>query len=129
MKIKMTNIEGFRKLEELEKLRRLDVTLPVVAGYRIVQNTQAFSRALAPYQEMRDAIIKRYAKDGTSISKDEDPEGFERCIAELEKIDQIEIEVEIERIPVSILENKSLPLETVFMMDIMLEKSMGKGGC
>lgn len=122
MKIKMTNIEGFQKLEDFQKLRKLDATLPVAVGYRIVQNTQAFSRALAPYQEMRNAIIKKYSKGGDSISKDADPEGFEKCVAELEEIDRIEIEVEIEKISVSLLENKSLPLETIFMMDLMLEK-------
>lgn len=122
MKIRMTNIEGFQKLEALEKLKKTDTALPVVAGYRIVQNVQALSVALAAYHETRDTIIKKYSKNGVSVSKDTDPEGFEKCIAELEKIDQIEIEVEVEKIPVSLLENKSLPLAAVFMLDFMLEQ-------
>ena len=122
MKVKMTNLACAQKLDALRELKKMDLSLPTVVGYRIVQNTHALTAALAAYYEMRDEIIKKHSSNGKSINRDTDPESFDACVAELEKIDQIEVEADISQFSLSLLKDRNLPLHTMFTLDFMIQK-------
>ncbi|MBR4310828.1 MAG: hypothetical protein IKT79_07345 [Akkermansia sp.] len=119
----MSNIEAVSRLNSLRELERLSNTVPAVVGYRILQNIHALEETLAPYNRMRDNIIKKYSKDGKSVSRESDPAAFEVCTQEIEEVAQIEVEVEVQTFPFKLIENREFPLKTLFALDFMIEKS------
>ncbi len=119
--MKMKNAEAMKHLQDLKNLEGLETALPAVVGYRIIQNVRSFTNALAAYEEMRDRTIRKYAKDGKTVKQEEDPEAFDACVAELETLDALEVEVEIEKIPISMMKDRDVPLKTIFALDFMLE--------
>ena len=123
MTLTMSNIEAANRLTSLKELERLSNTVPAVVGYRILQNIHALETALAPYQRMRDNIIKKYSKDGTSVSRDTDPAAFEVCTQEIAEVAHIEVEVPVQTFPFKLIENREFPLNTLFALDFMIEKS------
>lgn len=123
MTLTMSNIEAVSRLNSLRELERLSNTVPAVVGYRILQNIHALEETLAPYNRMRDNIIKKYSKDGKSVSRESDPAAFEVCTQEIEEVAQIEVEVEVQTFPFKLIENREFPLKTLFALDFMIEKS------
>lgn len=122
MTITMSNIEAVNRLNSLRELERLSNTVPAVVGYRILQNIHALEAAVAPYDRMRDNIIKKYSKDGKSVSRENDPAVFEVCMQEISEIAQIEVEVDVQTFPFKLIENRDFPLKALFSLDFMIEK-------
>ena len=123
MKLTMSNIEAVNRLTALMELEKLSNTVPAVVGYRILQNIHALDAALAPYNRMRDNIIKKYSKDGNTVSRESDPAAYKVCIQEIAEIAQIEVEVPVQTFPFKLIENREFPLKTLFTLDFMIEKS------
>lgn len=123
MTLTMSNIEAANRLSSLMDLERLSNTVPAVVGYRILQNIHALEAALAPYNRMRDNIIKKYSKDGKSVSRETDPAAFEVCTQEIAEISQIEVEVPVQTFPFKLIENREFTMKTLFALDFMIEKS------
>lgn len=119
--ITMTNIEVAQRLAAIKEQAGLETALPAVVGYTIVRNVRSLTAALAPYEEMRDKIIRKYAKTGNVVSRDEDPDAYAACCAELEPLDALEVSVDILTFPISLIEKRDLPLKTLFALDFMLE--------
>lgn len=126
MKMTMTNAEAIQKLNGLRELEKLSNPVPALAGYRIVQNIHALANALAPYTEVRDKTIKKYAKDGKSISRDTDPEAFAACTEELAALDRLTIDVEVNTFPLSAIAEGKFPLNVFFILDFMIQKTSKK---
>ena len=126
MKVKMTNAEAVQRLNVLHDLEKLSNPVPAVVGYRIVQNIHALADALTPYNEIRDKIIKKYAKDGKSISRDSDPEAFTACTIELAEIERLTIDVDVNTFPLSAIAEGKFPLNVFFILDFMIEKNAAK---
>lgn len=123
MTLTMSNIEAVNRLNSLHELERLSNTVPAVVGYRILQNIHALEAAVAPYNRMRDNIIKKYAKDGKTVSREADPAAFEVCMQEIAEIAQIEVEVDVQTFPFKLIENREFPMKALFTLDFMIEKS------
>lgn len=123
MTLTLYNIEAANRLTSLRELERLSNTVPAVVGYRILQNIHALEEALAPYNRMRDNIIKKYSKNGKTISREDDPAAFDVCTQEIAEIAQIEVEVAVQTFPFKLIENREFPLKTLFALDFMIEKS------
>lgn len=122
MTLTMSNIEAVNRLASLRELERLSNTVPAVVGYRILQNIHALEETLAPYNRMRDNIIKKYSKDGKTVSRESDPAVFEVCTQEIAEIAQIEVEVAVQTFPFKLIENREFPLNVLFTLDFMIEK-------
>ena len=123
MTLTMSNIESANRLISLRELERLTNTVPAVVGYRILQNIHALEAVLAPYDRMRDNIIKKYSKDGKTVLRENDPAAFELCSQEIAEIAKIEVEVEVQTFAFKLIENRDFPLNALFALDFMIEKS------
>ena len=121
MEMKMTNAKAVEQLRRLKELEQLDLALPAVVSYRVVQAVRGLADALAPYVEMREKIVKKYAKSGNVVSREEDPTAFDACSAELEELDRLEIYVEIHKFPFSLIDGRDLPIKAMFALNFMLE--------
>ena len=117
----MSNIEAANRLTSLRELERLTNTVPAVVGYRILQNIHALESALAPYERMRDNIIKKYSKDGKTILREKDPAAFEVCTQEIAEIAKIEVEVNVQTFAFKLIEGRDFPLNALFAMGFMFE--------
>lgn len=126
MKITMTNAEAIQHLSGLRGLESLNNPVPAPAGYRIIQNIHALEGALAPYIEVRDKTIKKYANGGQVINRETDPEAFSACTEELAQIDRLNIDVEINTIPLSAISEGKFPLNVFFILDFMIQKTPQK---
>lgn len=123
MKITMTNAEAIQSLNGLRELERLNNPVPAVVGYRIIQNIHALASALMPYDEAREKIIKKHAKDGKTIHRDTEPEAFAACTDELTAIEQLTISVEVNTFPLKMLGESKFPISAFFVLDFMIEKT------
>lgn len=119
--MKMTNGEAAFRLNALKQMENMDMAIPVAAGYRIMQNLKSLSTALEPYQTMRDAIIRKYSNGKLTIKKEDDPEAFQFCVKELEELDALELDVDIQKMPVSLIGKKELPFRILYAMEFMIE--------
>lgn len=126
MKMTMTNMEAIQRLNGLRELERLNNPVPAVAGYRIVQNIHALTTALAPYNEVRERTIKKYAKDGQTVSRDTDPEAFSACTKELHEIEQLTISVEVNTVPLNMFAEGKFPISAIFALSFMVGESTAK---
>lgn len=123
MKITMTYGEAERRLAALHELERMTNNVPAIAGLRITQNIHALEQATAPYHTMRDTIIKKYAKGGSSVSKEQDPAAFRACTQEIADIASDEMEVEIRTFPLKLVADREFPMNTLFAMEFMIDES------
>lgn len=121
--VTMKNAEAIARLTILRELEKLNITLPTIAGYRIVQNIHALVDALVPYNTVRDTIIKSHAKDGKTVVRENDPAAFEACMTEIAELDQLDITLEVQTFPFSCISDKELPLNVMFALDFMIDKS------
>lgn len=119
----MKNAEAVARLNVLRDLEKLNISLPTVVGYRIVQNLRALQDVLVAYNDMRNKIIQKYAKDGKTIRKDEDPAAYEACEAEIEELNQLDVSVDVQTFPFSSIADKELPLNTMFALEFMIDKT------
>ena len=119
--MKMTNREAYQHILTLHALRETKLSLPVVTGYRILQNLRALEDAAGPYIEARDSIIKKYSKGKEELTMSSDPGAFKACTIELSEIDVLEVDVNIVKVHVNQIENLNLTLDILFDLDFMLE--------
>lgn len=126
MKMTMTNAEAIQHLNGLRELERLNNPVPAVAGYRIVQNIHALIAALAPYNEVREKTVRKYAKDGKSVNRDTDPEAFSACTKELHEIEQLTISVEVNTVPLNMFAEGKFPISAIFALSFMVGESTAK---
>lgn len=120
MKIKMTNAEAAQRLKSLRELESLETGLPVVAGYRIAQTVHSLTAAIAPCEDMQGKIFKKYAEDGKSLTREDNPTAFDACVAELKELDELEVSIDIQQIPLSMIESLNLPMKAMFALDFVL---------
>lgn len=123
MRITMTSGEAEHCLAALHELEQLSSDVPAIVGLRIVQNARSLEQAVAPYRSMRDSIIKKYAKGGSSILKETDPAAFEACSREIADIAMDEVEVDIHTFPLKLIADKEFPMRTMVAMNYMIEES------
>lgn len=121
MEIKMTNAKAAQQLRSLRELESLETVLPAVAGFRVLQAVRGLSTALAPYEEMISKLAGKYSKDGKTVRQEDDPAAYEACVAELKELERVEICVNIEKIPFSMIEDRDLPIKAMFALNFMLE--------
>lgn len=121
MKVKMTNSQAVQLMAGLQELQKLNNPVPAVVGYRIVQNIHALATALAPYNEVRERAIQKYAPDGRTIRRDTNPEAFNACEKELHEIDKLEISVDVNTFPLSMIAESKFPISVIFALDFMID--------
>lgn len=127
-KTTMTNAEAVRRVKGLRALNDIQTPLPAVVTYRILQNVHALEDALKPMADAEETILGRYSggRKEFVIDREKDPDAFEACSKELLKLQEITIDVEVEKIQLKQIENSELPVSAVFALDFMIERPEGE---
>lgn len=112
--MKLTNVEILKLFEGLNKLRgdRSQV-LPIKAGFAIVKDIKILEPIYTSIITMRDELVRTYGeqKDDGSIAIP--PDKVQQTNEELSKLSEIENEVELDILPLSMLQDLSFTLEEI----------------
>lgn len=122
---KMQNNEAERFAKVLEELSNSDKDLPVEVGFRILQNTQEIKSAAALYQTELSNIIRKYAKDGETVKREDDPEAFDECKKKIDELGKIEILVDINELTMAQVSGLSLPMKHMRALSFMVAQEGG----
>lgn len=117
--IKTTVSSAWKYLEGLNRLESIDINIPVSIGFPIIENIHRIKNAIAPSMELRDKIILKYSNGTNQINKDENPDEYEKCSKELEKLGGMELEISILCIEPSKMRSTELPMWAFFVLSFM----------
>ena len=93
---------------------------PIKVIYAINRNIEALDKAAIPFQESRNELIEKYCdkkKNGDIVPKKGMEQNLESELGEL--LDGIEVDIDIYKIPISVVENieaSELEFEAISMM-------------
>lgn len=118
----MKNIELVELNNSLSKITNLETSIPVSEGFKIIKNKQAIQNELKPFEEMRNAIISKYADENGEVKQDHP--NFETCLKEVTELGNQECEdISFKKIKLSALENLELPMNVISAITFMIEDS------
>lgn len=120
--MKMTNYAAEQHLMQMTDLRNETGNLPVMAGYRILQNIHSLETALKPYIDMRDETVRKHSGGKEELRSEEDPEAFRAAMAEIDSIGNLEVDVEINPLSIDLIRDRELPMKVLFALDFMLKE-------
>lgn len=118
----MTNYEADQHVQELNDLRTLQIPVPTLVGYRILQNLHNLKSVLQPYYDAVDDAVRRHSGGRERIDKEDDPEAYAECVQAIAALRQVEIDVDIYSIKIEALGTGELPISALFALDFMLGK-------
>lgn len=118
----MKNYELLEIMQGLDKATSLETSVPVAEGYKIVCNKKTIKDALVAFEEMRNAIVKKYA-DGNGEVKEENP-NYQTCLKEVNELANQECdELTFKKIKLATIEKLELPLNTIQSIFFMIDDS------
>ena len=109
-----------KTLNVLLSFKNNGVRKPIKAIYAINRNIETLDKAAIPFQESRNELIEKYCdkkKNGDIVPKKGMEQNLESELGEL--LDGIEVDVDIYKIPISVVENieaSELEFEAISMM-------------
>lgn len=105
----------------LNKISNLETSVPVSQGYKIVCNKKMIQKELETYEEMRNAIVSKYADESGEVKKDNP--NFDTCFQEVRELANQEVDnIEFKKIKLSDLECLNLPMNLISSIYIMIEE-------
>ena len=106
----------------LNKISNLETSVPVSQGYKIVCNKKMIQKELETYEEMRNAIVSKYA-DGNGEVKKENP-NYQTCLKEVNELANQECdELTFKKIKLATIEKLELPLNAIQSIFFMIDDS------
>lgn len=109
-------------IDGLNETANQNIELPSVVAYTIAFNRNAISKALEPYYEVRNSIIKKYSNGSGTIDEKSNPEEYAKAISEITKISEEEIEIELRTIPFDKIKDLNLTLNFINSIYFMIEE-------
>lgn len=118
--MKYTNYELVNYNDKLKYISGIDIDFPVKVAYAIMKNKQIVENALKPYNDMYDAIVDKYGKNGT-ISKDEDPQAFIAATNDINALLKEESEdIELTKVDIDAFGGITIPMKLMNAMGFMI---------
>ena len=118
----MKNYELLEMMQGLNKIETVETSIPVSEGFKIVKNKKAIQKELEAFEEMRNAIITKYADENGEVKQDNP--NFETCLKEVTELGNQECEdISFKKIKLSALENLELPMNVISAIAFMIEDS------
>lgn len=115
----------YKNSELLEISKKLDkaesIELPIKAAYAIVKNKQSISASLTAYHELESEIIKKYSNGKTSISYDDNPEGYMHAVEDISELNDQTTDVDIRRINLDDLGDGDISLDLMDAIGFMVD--------
>lgn len=118
--MKMSNRTLVKTINGLLSFKNNGVRKPIKVIYAINRNIETLDKAAIPFQESRNELIEKYCdkkKNGGIVPKKGMEQNLESELGEL--LDGIEVDVDIYKIPISVVENieaSELEFEAISMM-------------
>lgn len=118
--MKMSNRTLVKTINGLLSFKNNGARKPIKAIYAINRNIEMLDKAAIPFQESRNELIEKYCdkkKNGDIVPKKGMEQNLESELGEL--LDGIEVDVDIYKIPISLIENieaSELEFEAISMM-------------
>ncbi len=107
--------------EGLNKITNLETSVPVSQGYKLVRNKKMIQKELETYEEMRNAIVSKYADKDGEVKKDNP--NFNKCFQEVRELANQEVDnIEFKKIKLSDIESLNLPMNLITAIDMMIEE-------
>ena len=108
----MKNIELLKMYESIDSaVSQCSIVLPVATAFKIVKNKHILKSAAQSYIDLRDALITKYADGGDHITAE--MSGFVPFQKEYRELNNLETEVNFEKIALSEIESAALPLNVL----------------
>lgn len=118
----MKNYELLEIMQGLDKATALETSVPVVEGYKIVCNKKTIKDALVAFEEMRNAIVKKYADESGEVK--EDNSNYQTCLKEVSELANQECdEFTFKKIKLATIEKLELPLNAIQSIFFMIDDS------
>jgi hypothetical protein len=95
--------------------------LGFAARWAIANNIKSLEEVYSTFIKHRDEAIKSIAKNGTAINPEEEPEGFGVFRAKEAEMLESEIEVDVQKIKKSDIENSNLPVSLLAALMQIIE--------
>lgn len=118
--MKMSNRTLVKTINGLLSFKNNGARKPIKAIYAINRNVEMLDKAAIPFQESRNELIEKYCykkKNGDIVPKKGMEQNLESELGEL--LDGIEVDVDVYKIPISLIENieaSELEFEAISMM-------------
>lgn len=117
----MKNYELLEIMQGLDKATSLETSVPVAEGFKIVQNKKLVKDALVAFEEMRNAIVKKYADENGEVK--EDNPNYAKCFEEVNTLATQECdEINFKKIKLETIEKLELPLNAIQSIYFMIEE-------
>lgn len=116
MKKKLNNHEADAISKALIDIVNARTEIPVKVGFKLAWNADVLAKATEVYQKERDRIIRSMAPDGQTINKNDNPDLYHECTEKLTELSLAEIEVDIQEIEMSDIENLNFPVNQMFAL-------------
>lgn len=119
---KLTNREIIRSINGMNSFKRGGSKGPVKMMYAINKNIEKMLEAIKPFETSKQEILDKYcevSENGAVIPKKEKRKELD---SELGELLDIEIEVEVFKIPFSTVEDVQMSSEEFDAIEIMIEK-------
>lgn len=117
----MKNIELETTYKGLTEVTGLETSLPIKAGFKIIQNRRKIADEYEAYMEMKNAIVKKYATDGKEAVEPKD-EHYMDCLKDVNELMKEEADIELKKIKLSDIENYELPMKAIQALSCMIEE-------
>ncbi|UBK38687.1 hypothetical protein KLF44_04545 [Clostridium perfringens] len=125
--VKLTNKEILERVPVLAELRSRK--LPIKVSYAIAKNISKIEKELKFYNDGRSKIISEYClrkQDGslkiTDGKYDIDPKRIESFNKEIDELQEIEVEIDIHKFNIALLENIEMTPDELIKIDFMIEE-------
>lgn len=120
MNISLTNYEMERRFKKLQALYQSDKPMPATVAYSIVRALNAMQEVLAPFEMVRDQLIRRYSNGGTALNREENPDAFDSCIKELDEIGNKRVQIEVPDIKLADLHDVNFTLSEMEALNLLI---------
>lgn len=118
----MKNLELLQIYKNLETVTNVENTIPVAEGFKIIQNKKVIKDSLIAFEEMRNAIVKKYADEDGEVK--EDNSNYAQCLKEVNELASQECdELTFKKIKLATIEKLELPLNAIQSIFFMIDDS------
>lgn len=119
----MTNKEMEQAVIHVNNILQQNCELPGEVTYHAIRNRNRMITELKEYLEIKESLIQKYGKinnSGVYEISSEDTDSFKNFVQEIKVIEDIDIEVNIVKMPIEKLSG-NYPTSVIAALDFMLE--------
>lgn len=116
----MKNYELLNIYKGLEKVTNLETSIPVSEGFKVVKNRILIESELKSFEDMKNAIIKKYAGEEGKVKTDNP--NYKKCVDELNELANQECEeITFKKIKLSAIEKIDIPMNAISALAFMID--------